>query len=140
MTTLSFGRRKRAESNELLARPPRAESQAVGAEARQGRATRLLGLGLAGTGVAHFAAPVLFQPITRWVFPIDTRQWIHRNGATETLVGVALAGRRTRRIGVLGLVAYVGFLSTRVVQTFGGSSESFTGSASGTREPQADAI
>ena len=79
------------------------------------RSTRLLGLALAGTGVAHFVAPAAFEPISRKPFPQDTRRWILRNGATEVAVGLALAGGRTRKLGVVGLAAYGAFLASRMI-------------------------
>lgn len=36
--------------------------------------------GLAATGVAHFIAPALFEPITKPAFPKDTEKWIVRGG------------------------------------------------------------
>ncbi|WP_020668788.1 hypothetical protein [Amycolatopsis nigrescens] len=76
---------------------------------------RLFGLLLAGTGAAHFAAPALFEPVSAAAFPKDTRQWVYRNGATELTLGLALAGKRTRKLGAAGLVGYVGWLGSRVL-------------------------
>jgi uncharacterized membrane protein len=76
---------------------------------------RLFGLLLAGSGVAHFAAPALFEPVTKVAFPEDTEQWTYRNGATEVAIGLALAGKRTRKLGTVGLLGYVGFLGSRVL-------------------------
>lgn len=71
---------------------------------------RRVGFLLAASGAAHFARPQAFVPITQQAFPKDTESWVMRNGATETGLGLALMGRRTRRLGVIGLLGYVGFL------------------------------
>jgi uncharacterized membrane protein len=72
-----------------------------------------LGLLVAATGVAHFATPETFEPLTKAAFPADTREWVYRNGATEFAIGTALVLGRTRRLGILGLLAYLGFLGSR---------------------------
>lgn len=75
---------------------------------------RIVGLGIAGTGVAHFIAPAIFEPITKPAFPENTREWTYANGATETVIGLAIANRPTRLLGIAGLVGYVGFLGSRI--------------------------
>ncbi|RFU40334.1 hypothetical protein DZF91_17640 [Actinomadura logoneensis] len=77
---------------------------------------RKAGIALAVTGAAHFAAPRLFEPISRAGFPHDTELWIKRNGATELALGLALVPRRTRRAGLVGVAAYFGWLGTRVAR------------------------
>lgn len=74
----------------------------------------IAGLGLAATGAAHFVAPDAFRSITEPAFPDDTDEWIKRNGATELVVGLLLAKKSTRKLGVLGLGAYGAFLASRV--------------------------
>jgi uncharacterized membrane protein len=71
---------------------------------------RTIGLGLAVTGLAHFAAPDAFIGLTKSAFPDDTDAWVKRNGATETAVGLALVVPKTRRIGKFALLAYLGWL------------------------------
>ncbi|ALR11431.1 hypothetical protein BST43_06825 [Mycobacteroides saopaulense] len=73
------------------------------------------GAGLAATGVAHFVAPQPFESISKVAFPEDTRRWVYQNGFTELLLGLALAFRRTRIVGSLGGLAYIGFLISRVI-------------------------
>ena len=68
------------------------------------------GVALAATGAAHFVAPDAFRPITEPVFPDDTRTWTYRNGASELAIGTAIAIPATRKIGLVGLAVYVGFL------------------------------
>ena len=75
---------------------------------------RLAGLLLAGTGAAHFAAPQVFEPITKTAFPEDTRQWTYRNGAIEVALGLALTTRKTRLLGLAGTAGYGYWLSGRV--------------------------
>ncbi|REE95190.1 hypothetical protein [Thermomonospora umbrina] len=77
------------------------------------------GLLLAGTGALHFAAPRLFEPISRVAFPEDTRRWIYTNGATELALGLAVAGARTRRAGLAGVAAYTAWLGARAVRRRG---------------------
>jgi uncharacterized membrane protein len=75
---------------------------------------RLAGLLLAGTGAAHFAAPQVFDPISKAAFPDDTRQWTYRNGATEVALGLALTTRKTRLLGLAGTAGYTYWLAGRV--------------------------
>ncbi|AHH95284.1 hypothetical protein GCM10010174_57950 [Kutzneria viridogrisea] len=78
--------------------------------------TRAFGVLLAGTGVAHFAAPKLFEPVSAIAFPEDTRQWVYRNGATELALGAAITVQRTRKLGLIGLGAYVLWLASRAAR------------------------
>ncbi len=73
----------------------------------------IAGLGLAATGAAHFVAPDAFRGITEGAFPDDTDAWIKKNGATELVVGLLIAKKSTRKLGVLGLGAYGAFLGSR---------------------------
>ncbi|WP_078354270.1 hypothetical protein [Mycobacteroides chelonae] len=73
------------------------------------------GAGLAATGVAHFIAPQPFESLSKVAFPEDTRRWVYQNGVTELLLGLALAFRRTRIVGSLGGLAYIGFLVSRLI-------------------------
>ena len=56
------------------------------------------------------AAAEAFEPITAKVFPNDTSDWVKRNGAAETGIGLAMMLKPTRSLGVLGLLAYTGWL------------------------------
>ncbi|MVU81691.1 hypothetical protein GPX89_31190 [Nocardia sp. ET3-3] len=84
---------------------------------------RLFGLGLAGTGAAHFTAPRAFDQLTATAFPRSTRSWTYRNGATELFLGLAITFRRTRVLGAVGLLAYVGFLGSRLATNIGASND-----------------
>ncbi|MCW2596881.1 MAG: hypothetical protein QOJ78_1026 [Pseudonocardiales bacterium] len=69
-----------------------------------------VGFLVAATGAAHFAVPDVFAEITKPVFPKDTEEWVKRNGATEIAIGAAMMLKRTRKLGVLGLLGYGGWL------------------------------
>ncbi|HEX2314836.1 MAG TPA: hypothetical protein VHJ17_13930 [Thermomonospora sp.] len=81
--------------------------------------TKRTGLLLAGTGALHFAAPRLFEPVSRLAFPEDTRRWVYTNGATEVVLGLAVAGERTRRAGLAGVAAYTLWLGARAARRRG---------------------
>jgi uncharacterized membrane protein len=76
----------------------------------------LAGLGLAGTGVAHFVKPELFESITKSAFPRDTEKHIKTNGGIETAIGLGFAARKTRKLAVLGLLGYGAYLAANVVR------------------------
>ncbi|WP_436793822.1 hypothetical protein [Actinospongicola halichondriae] len=76
----------------------------------------IAGVGLAATGAAHFVAPDAFRAMTEGPFPDDTDAWIKRNGATELVVGLLIAKQSTRKIGLVGLAAYAGFLGSRAAK------------------------
>ena len=77
---------------------------------------KLIGLGVAGTGLAHFVVPQAFESLVKPAFPENTREWIYANGACETLIGLAISDSRSRVYGWVGLAVYVGFLGSRVVR------------------------
>lgn len=81
------------------------------------RAAKLTGLALAGMGLAHFARPQLFEPITVASFPQNTRRHVYTNGSIETAIGLALAGRRTRKLGLAGLLGYGAYLAGNTVRS-----------------------
>ena len=73
------------------------------AEEKNSRLAVLAGLALAGTGVAHFAKPELFESITKSSFPRDTQKHIYTNGGIETAIGLGFAVPKTRKLAVVGL-------------------------------------
>jgi hypothetical protein len=75
---------------------------------------RLAGILLAGTGAAHFAAPQLFDPISKAAFPENTRQWTYRDGAIEVALGLAMTSKKTRLLGLAGTAGYAYWLTNRV--------------------------
>lgn len=72
--------------------------------------TGKLGFLVAATGAAHFVAPEAFESVTKAAFPDDTAAWVLRNGATETAIGLAMMLKPTRKLGVLALFGYGGWL------------------------------
>lgn len=80
------------------------------------RAAKLTGLAIAGTGLAHFVRPQLFEPLTVAAFPQNTRRHTYTNGSIETVIGLALTGRRTRKFGVAGLLGYAAYLIGNTVR------------------------
>jgi uncharacterized membrane protein len=80
-----------------------------------GFVARALGIGLAASGVAHFAAPRPFIALSKPFFPEETEKWVRLNGASETAVGLALLDRRTRTAGLVGLIVYGVYLADRAI-------------------------
>jgi uncharacterized membrane protein len=85
-------------------------------EDKKSRLPALVGLALAGTGVAHFVRPELFEGITKSAFPQDTDRHLKTNGAIETAIGFGLVAPKTRRLAVLGTLGYVGYLAVNVAR------------------------
>ena len=77
------------------------------------------GAALAATGLAHFAKPELFEPITAPGFPDNTRRHIYLNGGIETALGVGLVVPQTRKIAVAGALGYLGYLALAAVRSRG---------------------
>ncbi|MDN3354661.1 hypothetical protein [Actinomadura sp. DC4] len=75
---------------------------------------RIAGILLAGTGAAHFAAPQLFDPISKAAFPENTRQWTYRDGALELALGLAMTSKKTRLLSLAGTAGYAYWLTSRV--------------------------
>jgi uncharacterized membrane protein len=76
----------------------------------------LAGLGMAGIGLAHFVKPDAFESITAQTFPENTRQHLYMDGAAETVLGLALAMPKTRKLAVVGLLGYGGYLVANVLK------------------------
>ena len=83
---------------------------------KNSRGATLAGLALAGTGVAHFVRPELFEGITKSAFPRDTARHIKTNGGLETAIGVGLLVPKTRRLAVLGSLGYVAYLAGNAIR------------------------
>jgi uncharacterized membrane protein len=84
------------------------------------RLARYGGLALAGIGLAHYAKPEAFESITAKAFPgDDIRQHTYINGGIETALGVGLANLPTRRLAVVALFGYLGYLSLNVARNAG---------------------
>ncbi len=78
--------------------------------------TGKLGLLIAGIGAAHFAAPEAFVDMTKMAYPTDTDKWVLRDGASEVVIGTAMMLPLTRKLGVLGLLGYTGWIGYNVAQ------------------------
>ncbi|AMU78143.1 hypothetical protein [Mycobacteroides abscessus] len=76
---------------------------------------QVFGIGLAGTGAAHFVAPQPFEFVAKGLFPQDTRRWVYQNGVVELFLGLTLAHRRTRIVASVGFIAYLVFLFDRAI-------------------------
>lgn len=77
---------------------------------------KLFGIGTALVGIAHFIVPDQFRALTRVAFPNNTDQAIQQNGAIETVVGAAIACKKTRKAGFALLLAYGGWLGFNAAQ------------------------
>lgn len=77
---------------------------------------KLFGIGTALVGIAHFIVPDQFRSMTRIAFPNNTDEAIKQNGAIETALGAAIALRKTRKLGFVGLLAYGGWLGFNASQ------------------------
>ncbi|WP_194832415.1 hypothetical protein [Nocardia sp. XZ_19_369] len=109
-----IGRRKRRKSTRALAAgSPPPHPVVLPARTPDSLRARAFGLGLAGTGAAHFTAPQAFDPLTARAFPRATRRWTYRNGLTEVVLGLAITFRRSRPLGSVGFIAYLAFLAAR---------------------------
>lgn len=80
------------------------------------RAATVGGLALAGTGVAHFVVPQLFEGMTKPAFPNNTRQHVYIDGGIETAVGLGLAAKQTRKLAIIGLIGYLLYLTGNAVR------------------------
>ena len=83
---------------------------------KSNRVARFSGLAVAGTGLAHFTSPGLFEAITKVSFPRNTRQHIYTNGTIETVLGLTFASRQTRSLGAIGLIGYVAYLGGNAIR------------------------
>ncbi|MBB2989334.1 putative membrane protein [Mycolicibacterium iranicum] len=80
------------------------------------RVATVAGLALAGTGLSHFVAPHLYEDLTKQAFPTNTRQHVYIDGALETAVGLGIASPKTRKLALVGLVAYLGYMLANVAR------------------------
>ena len=77
---------------------------------------KIVGVALAGAGVAHFVRPELFDGVTGQAFPRDTRTHVYIDGGIETAIGLGLTTRKTRRLAIIGLIGYGAYLAGNVVR------------------------
>ena len=81
------------------------------------RTARLLGLIVAGIGLAHFIDPRSFMVMTRVAFPRNTQTYVYVNGGLETAIGLLLSRAHTRGAGVVALIAYGVYLAGNATRT-----------------------
>ena len=80
------------------------------------RLARFSGLALAGTGLAHFTSPRMWEPITKTPFPRNTRQHVYTNGGIETVLGLGFSSRQTRSLAIVGMIGYVAYLGGNAIR------------------------
>ncbi|GAB7066540.1 hypothetical protein H7J06_05005 [Mycobacterium hodleri] len=83
---------------------------------KSSKSATFAGLALAGTGVAHFVRPELFEGITKTAFPTDTARFLKINGGLETALGLGVAIPQTRKLALIGLLGYGGYLAVNVIR------------------------
>ncbi|TQR87799.1 hypothetical protein D8S82_04070 [Mycobacterium hodleri] len=83
---------------------------------KSSKSATFAGLALAGAGVAHFVRPELFEGITRSAFPNDTARFLKINGGLETALGLGVALPQTRKLAVVGLLGYGGYLAVNAIR------------------------
>ena len=83
---------------------------------KNSKTATFVGLALAGTGAAHFVRPELFEGITKSAFPTDTARYLKINGGLETALGLGVAVPQTRKLALIGLLGYGGYLAVNVVR------------------------
>jgi len=80
------------------------------------RFPKYAGRALTVVGLSHFVAPQIYDGLTTAAFPENTRTHVYINGVIETVLGLGIAARKTRKLGVLGLLAYQGVLVGSVIR------------------------
>ena len=79
----------------------------MSSESTDSKLPKVAGLALTAAGVAHFVRPQLFEPMSKPLFPRNTRQHIYTNGGIETALGLGLLGARTRKLALIGGIGYL---------------------------------
>lgn len=69
-----------------------------------------IGVALAATGLSHFVKPQLYDKMTAFAFPNNTRRHVYADGAIETAIGVGLVSPKTRKFAYAGIAGYLGYL------------------------------
>lgn len=77
---------------------------------------RILGCTVAAIGLAHFVFPKVFDPINRLGFPRHPRTFTYINGGIESVMGVLMANRRTRRQATILSTCYVIHLTVNIIR------------------------
>lgn len=80
------------------------------------RAAKTAGLALAATGVSHFVAPQIYEGMTKAAFPTNTRTHVLIDGGIETALGLGIAAPKTRKLALVGVLAYLLYLGGNVIR------------------------
>jgi uncharacterized membrane protein len=75
------------------------------------------GLAVTAVGASHFGMPDAFASVNRLAFGRHDRVHSYANGAIETLIGLGLSHRKTRRLALAGALPYSLYLGINVVRT-----------------------
>jgi uncharacterized membrane protein len=85
-------------------------------ETGSSRLARVAGVGFTAAGLTHLVRPTAWEPLTRPLFPDNTRRHIYTNGSIETVLGLGLLSRRTRKATLGGFAAYGAYLVAGVLR------------------------
>lgn len=80
------------------------------------RAAKTAGLALAATGLSHFVAPQIYEGMTKAAFPTNTRTHVYVDGGIETALGLGLSAPKTRKLALVGVLAYLAYLAGNVIR------------------------
>ncbi|WP_310784555.1 hypothetical protein [Mycobacterium sp. Z3061] len=89
----------------------------TGIEMRDMQIRRAHGAAAISIGLAHFAAPQVFEPFNRLGFPHNARTFTYINGGIETTLGILTTAPRTRRHAKAFGLCYIGYLATCIITT-----------------------
>lgn len=79
-------------------------------------AAKTAGLALAATGLSHFVAPQIYEGMTKAAFPDNTRTHVFIDGGIETALGLGIAAPKTRKLALVGALAYLAYLAGNVIR------------------------
>jgi len=79
-------------------------------------AAKTAGLALAATGLSHFVAPQIYEGMTKAAFPDNTRTHVFIDGGIETALGLGIAAPKTRKLALVGVLAYLAYLAGNVIR------------------------
>ena len=79
-------------------------------------AAKTAGLALAATGLSHFVAPQIYEGMTKAAFPENTRTHVYVDGGIETALGLGLAAAKTRKLAIVGVLAYLLYLGGNAIR------------------------
>ena len=83
---------------------------------RSGQLALFTGLGFAVAGLTHLIKPTVWEPLTKPLFPENTRQHVYANGGIETALGLGLLSRRTRKATLAAFLGYGAYLGAAILR------------------------